>query len=84
MDACEARGGDAVFPEKPKKERVKKLSVVGRASSVNEDVEMGCSGTCGSEEDEEQLRSRASSPGSSKRFKLPKKVGYYITVLFIF
>ncbi|CBI19860.3 unnamed protein product, partial [Vitis vinifera] len=74
LDGCEGRGGDAVFPEKPKKERVKKLSVVGRANSVNEDVEMGCSGTYGSEEEEEQqLRSQAPSPGSSKRFKLPKK-----------
>ena len=80
LDGCEGRGGDAVFPEKPKKERVKKLSVVGRANSVNEDVEMGCSGTYGSEEEEEQqLRSQAPSPGSSKRFKLPKKVGYYIS-----
>ena len=32
---------------------VKKLSVVGRANSVNEDVEMGCSGTYGSKEEEE-------------------------------
>ena len=47
-------GGDIVFPEKPKRERVQKKSVVGRANYVNEDMEMGCSGTYGSQEEEEQ------------------------------
>ena len=51
-----------------------KLSVVGRANSVNENVEMGCSRTYGSEKKEEQqLRSQPLSTGNRKRFKLPKK-----------
>ena len=32
------------------------MSVVGRANYVNEDMEMGCFGTYGSQEEEQQQR----------------------------
>ena len=57
------------------------MSVVGRANFVNEDVEIGCSGTYGSKEEEEhQLWSQVPSPDNSKRFKLPKKF-FFMTVM---
>ncbi|KAA8528745.1 hypothetical protein F0562_036100 [Nyssa sinensis] len=44
-------GGDVVFSEKSKKERLRRLSIVGRVSTSNADSEMGCVGSDG-EEDE--------------------------------
>lgn len=57
-------GGDFVQSAKSKKERLRKLSALGTASSSFQDCEMGCDVS----DREDEL--------PSKRFKLPKKVGY--------
>ncbi|KAF8410449.1 hypothetical protein HHK36_002978 [Tetracentron sinense] len=65
-------GGDLDFSEKSKKERDGGLSLLGRASSSNEDSEMG-----GASDGEEELRQTPPQPllniGSNKRFKLHRK-----------
>ncbi|KAF3446778.1 hypothetical protein FNV43_RR11958 [Rhamnella rubrinervis] len=58
-------GGDFVFSENSKKEKLRRLSAVGKASSRYSDREMGCDVS----DREDELR----SIGPSKRFKLPKK-----------
>lgn len=73
MSVCEFEGLDGaaegfVFSEKSKKERLRRLSAVGKASSSNGDREMGC--------DVSDTEDELCSIGPSKRFKLPKKVGY--------
>ncbi|XP_059636970.1 uncharacterized protein LOC132279059 isoform X2 [Cornus florida] len=60
-------GGKVIFSEKSKKERVRKLSVVGKVSSSNRDREMGC---VGFDVEDDLLRSTTSI---IKRSKLPKK-----------
>lgn len=73
------RGGDLASLETSKKERIKRLSAVNKASSsYEENFEMGC---CDVSDREEELPSQAPSPsfssvGTSKRFKLPRKVCY--------
>ncbi|KAF5962033.1 hypothetical protein HYC85_003242 [Camellia sinensis] len=62
----DGNGGGIVFSENLKKERLRKLSVVGRVSSSNENSEMGSVGS----DREDELRPTTSI---SKRFKLPTK-----------
>ncbi|XP_028091739.1 uncharacterized protein LOC114292033 isoform X2 [Camellia sinensis] len=62
----DGNGGGIVFSENLKKERLRKLSVVGRVSSSNENGEMGSVGS----DREDELRPTTSI---SKRFKLPTK-----------
>uniref|UniRef100_A0A5B6ZW64 Uncharacterized protein n=1 Tax=Davidia involucrata TaxID=16924 RepID=A0A5B6ZW64_DAVIN len=58
--------GDVVVSEKNKKEKQRRLSIVGRVSPSNEDSEMGCVGSDG----EDELRP---TTGINKRFKLPRR-----------
>ncbi|KAB1203664.1 hypothetical protein CJ030_MR8G002770 [Morella rubra] len=64
-------GGDFVHSEGSKKERLRRLSVVGRTSSSYEDSEMGCD--VSDREDELRLQAPSMSIDSNKRFKIPKK-----------
>ncbi|XP_058219194.1 uncharacterized protein LOC131329831 isoform X3 [Rhododendron vialii] len=64
-------GGGSVFAKKMKKERMRRLSVVSKANSINENCEMGCA-AAGSD-GEHELRSTTST---TKKFKLPKKFFY--------
>lgn len=75
FEGLDGGGGDVAVKEKSKKERVRKLCVVGRASSSYEDCEMGC---FGSDDDDDLRPQTAASPScSNKRFKLPKRVCSY-------
>ncbi|KAI8549502.1 hypothetical protein RHMOL_Rhmol06G0029700 [Rhododendron molle] len=65
-------GGGSVFAQKMKKERMRRLSVVSKANSINKKGEMGCA-AAGSD-GEYELRSTTTS--TTKRFKLPKKFFY--------
>ncbi|KAJ7957863.1 Restriction of telomere capping protein [Quillaja saponaria] len=65
-------GGDFEFPEKSKKERVRRLSSVGRASARYEDYEMGCD--VSQREDELPSQAPLSSISANKGFKIPKKL----------
>ncbi|KAF5956047.1 hypothetical protein HYC85_008903 [Camellia sinensis] len=56
-----------VFSKKLKKERMRRLSVVGKVNSSNENGEMGCAGS----EFEDEIRNTTSI---SKRFRFPQKV----------
>ncbi|KAL7244831.1 hypothetical protein ACSBR2_000228 [Camellia fascicularis] len=56
-----------VFSKKLKKERMRRLSVVGKVNSSNENGEMGCAGP----EFEDEIRNTTSI---SKRFRFPQKV----------
>ncbi|CAL5415988.1 unnamed protein product [Camellia sinensis] len=66
IEGMDGNGGGIVFSENLKKERLRKLSVVGRVSSSNENGEMGSVGS----DREDELRPTTSI---SKRFKLPTK-----------
>ncbi|KAF5455775.1 hypothetical protein F2P56_025320 [Juglans regia] len=63
--------GNFVHSERSKKERLRRLSVVGRTSSSYEDCEMGCD--LSDKGDELRLQAPSMSTCSSKRFKIPKK-----------
>ncbi|XP_042987716.1 uncharacterized protein LOC122315694 isoform X2 [Carya illinoinensis] len=63
--------GNFVHSERSKKERLRRLSVIGRTSSSYEDCEMGCD--LSDKEDELRLQAPSMSTCSSKRFKMPKK-----------
>ncbi|XP_041018744.1 uncharacterized protein LOC121260790 isoform X4 [Juglans microcarpa x Juglans regia] len=74
--ACDFEGSDGVcgnfvHSERSKKERLRRLSVVGRTSTSYEDCEMGCD--LSDKEDELRLQAPSMSTCSSKRFKIPKK-----------
>lgn len=73
FEGSDGVGGDFVFSENSKKERLRRLSAVGKASSSYSDREMGCDVS----DREDELR----SIGPSKRFKLPKKVRYCVANL---
>lgn len=61
--AAKRQGMDGgVISEKSKKERIKRLNVVGRPITSNEEADMGC---CGGSEAEDERRPVV-------RFKLPK------------
>jgi len=63
-------GGDFIPSERSKRQRLRRLSVVGRTSSSYEGYEMGCDAS----DREDELRVQTMSNGSSKRFKISKKV----------
>jgi hypothetical protein len=63
-------GGDFIPSERSKRQRLRRLSVVGRTSSSYEGYEMGCDAS----DREDELRLQTMSNGSSKRFKISKKV----------
>ncbi|XP_059459880.1 uncharacterized protein LOC132189248 isoform X3 [Corylus avellana] len=64
-------GGDFRHSERSKKERLRRLSAVGRTSSSYEDYEMGCD--VSDREDELRVQAPSLSNGSNKRFKISKK-----------
>ncbi|KAE8057239.1 hypothetical protein FH972_013945 [Carpinus fangiana] len=64
-------GGDFIHSERSKKERLRRLSAVGRTSSSFEDYEMGCD--VSDREDELRVQAPSLSNGSSKRFKISRK-----------
>lgn len=72
FEGSDCVGGDFVHSEGSKKERLRRLSVVGRTSSSYEDSEMGCD--VSDREDELRLQAPSMSIDSNKRFKIPKKV----------
>ncbi|XP_062164014.1 uncharacterized protein LOC133870807 isoform X2 [Alnus glutinosa] len=64
-------GGDFIPSERSKKERLRRLSAVGRTSSSYKGYEMGCDVSDG--EDELRVQAPSMSNGSSKRFKISRK-----------
>lgn len=70
-------GGDNISLEKSKKEKLRKLSVVGRKRSSNKEHEMGGDTVVSEAENKFLSQSQSNmSNGTSKRFKLPKRVFY--------
>lgn len=65
---------DLKFSEKSKKEKVRSLSAVGRALSS---CQMGCHV---SEKEEAHEPSSSGVIATSKRFKVPKNVCYYVII----
>lgn len=73
FECLDGVGEGSVFSEKSKKERLRRLSAVGEASSSYGAREMGRDVS----DREDELR----GIGPSKRFKLPRKVGYCAAIL---
>ena len=72
FEGSDTVGGDFIHSERSKKERLRRLSAVGRTSSSYEDYEMGCD--VSDREDELRVQAPSMSNGSSKRFKISRKV----------
>jgi hypothetical protein len=74
-------GGDFVHSERSKKERLRRLSVVDTTSSSydydHQHYQMGCDNMSDTEDELRLQESSLSCIGSSKRFKIPKKVQYF-------
>jgi hypothetical protein len=69
FEGLDSVGREFIPSERSKKERLRRLSVVGRTSLS---YEMGCD--VSDREDELHIQAPSMSNGSSKRFKISKKV----------
>jgi hypothetical protein len=72
FERSDSVGRDFILSERSKKDRLRRLSAVGWTSSSYEGYEMGCD--VSDREDELRVQAPSMSNGSSKRFKISKKV----------
>jgi len=72
FERSDSVGRDFILSERSKKDRLRRLSAVGWTSSSYEGYEMGCD--VSDREDELRVQAPSMSNGSSKRFKISRKV----------